>query len=505
MKANSVKLVFLKLNLEKISLFWRFFLGFWVCLIGAALATTVVHRLLQEEPTDLELNQGPRAQLVMDAAAVVLQTQGAQALAAMLERRVDRGGKVFPLYVVDANNKDLLGRALPEELKVGVQAAFSASVPTTELGAVGVGRPRLTGVQLVLDPSGKPWVLFVARGPRPAGGQGAESRVGMKTGGPVGVGVPGGPPPFGPAGMLVGFLVASFVFAWFLARRFSSPFARLRAGFQQVADGRLDTRITQGIERQDEVGQLLSGFDKMAAQLQSQMNQQKALLHDVSHELRSPLARLNLATGLARQNPQNSQKLEECLNRVENEAERLDHLIGQLLHLSRLQSDVKPEFSSHNVIELLGNLIEDAQFEAEPLNKRVRFDCDVRDWTMMCNPDALHSAFENGVRNAIRHTPQGSEVRITCSTNTLVKDPTKEAANAFLVIQIEDEGGGLPEPILEKLFAPFFKVGSHRGHGLGLAILKKAIELHQGKVRAFNSKPHNGKQGLVLEFVLPRG
>jgi two-component system sensor histidine kinase CpxA len=157
------------------------------------------------------------------------------------------------------------------------------------------------------------------------------------------------------------------------------------------------------------------------------------------------------------------------------------------------------------VIELLGNLIEDAQFEAEPLNKRVRFDCDVRDWTMMCNPDALHSAFENGVRNAIRHTPQGSEVRITCSTNTLVKDPTKEAANAFLVIQIEDEGGGLPEPILEKLCAPFFKVGSHRGHGLGLAILKKAIELHQGKVRAFNSKPHNGKQGLVLEFVLPRG
>ncbi|MDH4396545.1 MAG: ATP-binding protein [Limnobacter sp.] len=506
MKAN-----LLKANFEKISLFWRFFLGFWVCLIGAALATTAVHRLLQEEPTDLELNQGPRAQLVMDAAAVVLQTQGADALATMLERRVDRGGKVFPLYVVNVNNKELLGRVVPEELKAGVQAAFSASVPGTVVGA-GVGaisadRPRPAGVQKVLDPSGKPWVLFVARGPRPAGGPGAESKAGMKPGGL------GAPPPFGPAWMLIGFLFASFVFAWFLARRFSSPFASLRAGFQQVADGKLDTRIAQGSERHDEVGQLLSGFDKMAAQLQSQMNQQKALLHDVSHELRSPLARLNMATGLARQNPQNTQKLEECLNRVETEAERLDHLIGQLLRLSRLQSDVKPEFSRHNVIELLGNLIEDAQFEAEQSGKRVRFDCDVRDWTMMCNPDALHSAFENGVRNAIRHTPQGTEVRVSCLisssisslTTTAVKDPSKEAPKEHLLIRIEDEGGGLPEPILEKLFAPFFKMGSHRGHGLGLAILKKAIELHQGKVSAFNSKPHNGGQGLVLEFVLPRG
>lgn len=470
----------------KVNLFWRFFLGFWLCLIGAALVTTLVHRLLQEEPTDLELNQGPRAQLLIDAATVVLQTQGADALADMLERRIDRGGRVFPLYAVNASNKELLGRGVPEDAMAGVRAAFE--------GKSSVKATRRTGLQPVMDPQGQTWVLFVAKGPKP----------GKPQGGPLGPndlrhGAMGLPPPLGLVGVLLGFLVASFVFAGLLARRFSSPFARLRAGFEQVAQGKLDTRIAKGKESNDEVGQLLSGFDTMAAQLQTQMDQQKSLLHDVSHELRSPLARLNMATGLARQNPENTQKLEECLSRVETEAERLDHLIGQLLHLSRLQSDLKPEFSSHDVIELLGNLIEDAQFEAEQSGKQVHFDCELQSWNMMCNPDALHSAFENGVRNAIRHTPVGMQVRVSCG----LEGPATGLGQKLL-IRIEDEGGGLPEPTLSKLFTPFFKIGPHRGHGLGLAILKKAIELHQGKVRAFNSKPHNGKQGLVLEFVLPR-
>lgn len=490
----------------KVNLFWRFFLGFWVCLIGAALVTTLVHRLLQEEPSDLELNQGPRAQLLIDVATVVLHTQGAEALADMLERRIDRGGRLFPLYVVNSKFREILGRNIPEDLRPGIQTAFE-----TALDSQGAAQAlRRTGLQKVSDPQGQSWVLFVAKGPKPAKLQGELNGLGVRPGAGLalrspspadaGHGMMGAPPPFGLVGILLGFLVASFVFAGLLARRFSSPFARLKSGFEQVAQGKLDTRIASGRESDDEVGQLLNGFDKMAAQLQFQMNQQKSLLHDVSHELRSPLARLNMATGLARQNPQNTSKLEECLNRVETEAERLDHLIGQLLHLSRLQSDVKPEFSSHDVLELLGNLIEDAQFEAEQSNKKVRLDCSVQNWVMMCNPDALHSAFENGVRNAIRHTPEGTEVQIRCWA-----DPPTAAAVQKLWIRIEDEGGGLPEPILEKLFTPFFKMGSHRGHGLGLAILKKAVELHGGEVKAFNSRPHNGRKGLVLEFVLPRG
>lgn len=479
----------------KVNLFWRFFLGFWVCLIGAAVVTTLVHRLLQEEPADLELNQGPRAQLLVDTATVVLQTQGPEALADMLERRMDRGGRVFPLYAVNSKNKEILGRSIPDDLKLGIEATFGAESEAASESRRKVPAPRRSGLQSVSDPQGQTWVLFVARGPKPAKIQGEAK-------GPADLrhGVMGMPPPFGLLGVLLGFLVASFVFAGFLAQRFSSPFARLREGFEKVAAGKLETRIAGDSPRTDEVGQLLSGFDKMAAQLQFQMNQQKSLLHDVSHELRSPLARLNMATGLARQNPENTQKLEECLNRVETEAERLDHLIGQLLHLSRLQSDVKPEFSSHDVVELLGNLIEDAQFEAEQSGKRVRFDCQLQDWVMMCNPDALHSAFENGVRNAIRHTPEGAEVRVSCWAESPAAAPVQK-----LSIRIEDEGGGLPEPILSKLFTPFFKMGSHRGHGLGLAILKKAVELHGGEVKAFNSRPHNGKQGLVLEFELPRG
>ncbi|NJM32904.1 MAG: hypothetical protein HC848_08695 [Limnobacter sp.] len=195
----------------------------------------------------------------------------------------------------------------------------------------------------------------------------------------------------------------------------------------------------------DEVGELLQGFDFMAEQLQAQIARQKSLLHDVSHELRSPLARLSMAVGLARQNPAH---IAPSLDRIEIEAERLDELIGQILHLSRLDFTAnQPTWATQNVVELLASVIEDATFEAQQLGRSLRWTPHLQEWLSRCNADALHSAFENIVRNAIRHTPEGAAVSISCHTG----------AGHALIIRVEDEGPGLDEAFLGKLFDPFSK------------------------------------------------
>jgi len=162
----------------------------------------------------------------------------------------------------------------------------------------------------------------------------------------------------------------------------------------------------------------------------------------VSHELRSPLARLNLAVGLARQNPA---QLDTSLSRIETEAERLDNLIGQLLNLSRLDSKQTPENNrEHNVIELLLAVVDDAQFEAEQQDKQVTFNSPVKQWHLNCDAESLQGAFDNIIRNAIKHTPVSTTVSIDCSIQ-----------GKKLRIQIRDQGPGVPAALLPKLFTPF--------------------------------------------------
>ncbi|MFN7505053.1 MAG: sensor histidine kinase, partial [Limnobacter sp.] len=201
---------------------------------------------------------------------------------------------------------------------------------------------------------------------------------------------------------------------------------------------------------------------------------------------RSPLARLNLAVGLARQNPA---QLENSLRRIETEAERLDNLIGQLLNLSRLDSQQSTENNrEHNVIELLYAVVDDAQFEAEQQHKQVVFNNTVKYWNLNCDAESLQGAFDNIVRNAIKHTPANTTVSIDCAMK-----------GKLLRIQIKDEGPGVPAELLPKLFTPFFKHGEHSGHGLGLAIAKKSVQRANGTLRASNQAP----KGLLVTIELP--
>lgn len=460
-------------------LFWKFLIAFWGCLIIAALLAVISLRFLETPRGDVQLAEGPRAQLLLETAEAVIRVEGPEGLKRMLTRMGRRMEGPLPLFAINEDGHELLGREVPEDM--AERFADDLERPT----------PPQQGLVKADAPNGERWALFVLRPLRKpqADHMGDDDhRESHRSRNPDDVKLLLGFPPqwvFAVAGL------AGLLFAAVLAHNYSKPFTRLKEGFAQVAAGKLNTRLATGMQRNDEVGDLLRGFDTMASELETQINQQKALLHDVSHELRSPLARLSLAVGLARQSPA---QVEASLTRIEQESERLDELIGQLLKLSRLESDAhRNPFVEVDVIEVLDNVLQDARFEAEQKGRHLHTDISIASWPRQGNPDALYSAVENVVRNAIRHTPEGGNVWVR------VAALPAEAALPVLTIEVQDEGGGIDATNLPKLFDAFFKQGKHDGHGLGLAIVKRAVLLHGGNVSA-----RNCAGGLVVCMEIPQ-
>jgi two-component system sensor histidine kinase CpxA len=287
--------------------------------------------------------------------------------------------------------------------------------------------------------------------------------------------------------------------AW-LARHVTTPVARLRTATQQLAAGDLATRV-RGVlgGRQDEIGDLGRHFDVMAARMEALIGSQRQLLRDVSHELRSPLARLSLAVGLARRHapPETTAQLD----RIEQEAERLNQLIGQLLSLARLESGGQPAPRvAFDVARIVDEVAADGDFEARGQGRSVRI---VRSTSCVAfgAPDLLRSAVENIVRNGIRHTPAGTSVDIT-----LTCPPAPEGPSHVAELLVRDHGSGVPDAALPHLFKPFYRVpgdaASSRngaGAGLGLAITERAVTLLGGHVSATNA----ADGGLAVTIVLP--
>ena len=280
-----------------------------------------------------------------------------------------------------------------------------------------------------------------------------------------------------------------FWLAWYL----TNPIRKLQHAGQQFSHGNFDTRVSHLIgNRRDEIADLGNDFDEIAAHLQKLINNQKQLLSDVSHELRSPLARLQVAVGLARK--KGNKEIQADLLRIEHETERLDDLIGQSLTLSRL--DAGADYPMEDYIDigtLLEKIISDCNFEANNQQKEVTFKY-TQSWTIKANAELLRRALENVIRNAIYYTADGSTVDVSLCKN---------AAEEF-IISICDQGLGIPESQLAQLFEPFVRLSSARdrdsgGYGLGLAIAKRAIKFHQGKIWASN----RSVQGLRVEITLP--
>ncbi len=281
-----------------------------------------------------------------------------------------------------------------------------------------------------------------------------------------------------------------------LASYLTAPLSKLRQAAKRLADGDLSVRTGVAVgKRHDEIGDLGKDFDFMAERIETLMIGQRRLLRDISHELRSPLTRLNVALELARQRA--GAEAQGDLSRIELEVNRLNELIGQLLTLSRLESKLTDNSKTKmNMADIINQIAEDADFEAHSRNRRVSVQ--ILDRPVIVGIQALlRSAIENIVRNAIYYTAENTTVEI--SLRQSVNDN-----ESYVVIGVQDHGPGIPERELEKIFQPFYRVADARdrgtgGVGLGLAITDRAVRLHGGMVKAANIK----EGGLLVEIILP--
>ncbi len=428
-------------------LFWKIFIGFWLALVVAGVGTGTIVWLKHEEITATPLAIGPRAGFGIEMAATMLREDGVDALRGWMTHR----RRPMQVFVVDDDGRDVFGRPVTESLVSGARRVAERGEP---------------GARVVTTPEGERYLLFA---PLPAG---------MHR-----------PPPPLSFWQLIAIGVAtslafSALLAWYLAR----PIRSLRWAFDSAAAGRLETRVSPRIgSRRDEIADLGRDFDRMAQHLQSLVAVQRRLLHDVSHELRSPLARLQAAVGLARQDPA---KIETTLERIERETNRLDAMVGEILTLARLESRTSvPAKEPVDFAHLVASIAEDARFEAEASGRRVcvQIADDVR---VAGDPALLHRAVENVVRNAVKFTASGTSVDIALATS-----------GERAILTVNDHGPGITQAELPKVFEPFYRAAGTdaSGFGLGLAIAQRAVEAHGGTIRASNLPG----AGLSVELALP--
>lgn len=428
-------------------LFWKMFLAFWLSLVLAGVGVGVAVWIYQQVDAGEELERAQGGGFALRVVASVLRHGGPQAVRELLAEWEARGGR-SRILVIDEDGRELLGRPLPS-------------------GAAGpAGAPKHARVR---GPDGRSYELLDLR---PLGRRGGRRP-------------PERPSPLVP--MLAG-LIASLGFSGLMAWNLARPVRRLRGALGALADGHLETRVAGGMGRwRDEIVDLGQDFDHMAQRLQALVGAQQRLLHDVSHELRSPLARLQAAIGLARQNPARS---DELMDRVEREAGRLDRLVGELLALARLESGA--EAAPREPVELFdlaAGVAEDAAFEAAASGVELVF-AGEGEAVVEAEGAQLQRAFENVMRNAVKFSPAGGRV-----------DVGAERVGEMFRLRVTDQGPGVAAAELEAIFEPFFRAGdgSAKGFGLGLAIARRAVAAHGGAIRAEN----RASGGLAVTIELP--
>jgi two-component system sensor histidine kinase CpxA len=292
----------------------------------------------------------------------------------------------------------------------------------------------------------------------------------------------------------VAFIVSGLV-CYLLTRYLTTPILRLRAVAQLISAGQLGVRAEAKLEsRRDEFGDLVRDFNLMAGKTETLISSQRQLMYDVSHELRSPLARMNVALDLLRRRVGEH----SALSHMETDLQRLNELITRLLTVAKLDAaNVLQNHRRVNLTELVSSIAVDAEFEAQKKGNRVVVRPEV-DRVVLGDPNLLRSAIENVLRNAMRYTKPGTTVEVVIRASQTIN--SNEA-----IIAVRDHGNGVPEDELKNIFKPFYRVtdapaSEPTGAGLGLAIAERIVKLHEGRIRAIN-EPDGG---LRVEMVLPQ-
>lgn len=405
---------------------------------------------------------GPNAQ----RAAEVFEQRGAQALAATLQD-TEKGSGVTATFF-DENGQELSGR----QVQPGASELIQKATKSGEIEFNFAGRNTLVA-RPVVSAKGLRYT-YVAHIPR------TPYQLSLRTQGL----------------RLLAVLLTGGILCYGLARYLTTPLKKLGNTSNELAEGNLSARVgTKLARRRDEIGQLGRDFNQMSERLESMVRAQQRLLGDISHELRSPLARLGVALGLARQ--RSGPEMKSVLDRIERESENLNEMISQLLTLTKLESGTDGRRKTDvDLAALVREVADDADFEARSANRSVQV-LSTEKCSVSGVEELLRSAIENVVRNAVRFTPEGTAVEIALRRQN-------GAGNTFAVITVRDRGAGVPKEALEKIFQPFYRTEDSRerqsggGTGLGLAITQRAMLLHGGTVKAENA----ADGGLSVEMRL---
>ncbi len=441
-------------------LFWKIFLPFWVAqavLLGA-LYLRLHYRISSEHPWWIQPERREMPVLA-NLAARTFEQQGQAGLAPLLDNLSLPGRTTF--WLLDANGRELSGREVPQrvlddaakaEKTQGLHHSYEANVL-----AAAATTPRahyLLIAELVPPPLSERvpgdilWTLKLGT-------------------------------------------IFSAVVCFLIAHYLTKPIERLRDATHEMARGNLDIHVGKNLgNRRDEIADLMRDFDTMAAELRKQIQSERSLLSGVSHELRSPIARIRLALALARD--AGDTEREEMLDRIEQDTIQLDSMLERILTVARLESgQIKPKFEPLSLNDLVDGVLEDAKFEAAATNTTIT-SSNFENIQVYGDPGMLRSAIENVVRNAIFYSGKGGKIEVWLA-----------AGDASASVTVQDNGPGVPEDKLPLIFDPFYRVDASRGTstggmGLGLAIADTAMRAHDGGVAAGNAKPH----GLVVTLMM---
>jgi two-component system, OmpR family, sensor histidine kinase CpxA len=466
------------------SLFLRLFIWFGLAMVlvnVASFATGIFAERRFQPPRNNPIAQ--MSGLMAQTAVETFETGGQQALRSYLSR-LETASNVRAVLLND-RGEELSGQSVSENLKPLASRVTSSSPFVFQPESEGRGPRPASTAQLVESTAGVNYT-FLARFPPPdfprpprMGEPGSfwfALRVGART--------------------LLPLLLVGGLFCYLLARSLSKPIEQLRSTTHELSAGNLGARVEPTLlKRRDEIGELGRDFNSMAGHIESLVAAQRRLLADISHELRSPLARQGVAIGLARR--KGNPEVMPSIDRISREATRMNEMIGQLLDLTQVESGTESiTKGTFDLGKLLEVIVQDADYEACDNNRSVRIleshSCEIQGVQ-----ELLGSAIENVVRNAVRHT--APETEVTVSLTSEQKNGTRNA-----LIKVRDYGSGVDESALKDIFRPFYRVEDARdrksgGTGLGLAIATRAIELHGGKIAATNVEGG----GLQVEIRLP--
>ncbi|MCK5378733.1 MAG: HAMP domain-containing protein [Acidobacteria bacterium] len=452
------------------SLFFRLFLWFWLSLVLVGAVFVVSSPFLTRTHPRLahwEQSAGERALIHVERVAKALEQQGPKVLeTAQARRRMGRArGPIPMIQVFDENGVEITGLPVdPEARRLASRALEQGEAMAERLGV------RHLSAEPVIDPTGRQFVVvgIILRHPSP-----------------VDLLEPG---VLLPRLFLLALVAA--VLVWWMARHLSSPVGALREATGALASGDLSARVPgMVVGRHDEFGQLARDFNGMAEHIERMVENQRRLLGDVSHELRSPLARLNVALELARQKAHGA--AEGALDRVELESSRLDDLISRLLEFTRLDND-QLERIPVDLVGLTEEIVADAAFENT--GAELHFDRpSAGEVCVLGDAAQLRAAIDNVIRNAVFFSGSATTVEIEV-----------EITDSFARIRVADRGPGIPEEELTRVFEVFYRIEDARdrgrgGAGLGLAIASRAVQLHGGSITARN----RDGGGLIVEIDLP--